>query len=309
MPIPDFQSFMLPLLTIAADGAEHSLEQAREILARDFGLSVAERNELLPSGRQRRFDNRVAWAKVFLEKAKLLSSSRRAHFQITDRGRQLLKERPSRIDIRLLLDRYEEFRRFRTSESGDVTGSEATPRIVPETASQAHTPEEQLEQSYQSIRAGLAGEVLARVKAATPEFFEQLVVDLLLRMGYGGNRLEAGRAIGGSGDEGIDGVINEDRLGLDSIYIQAKKWDGKVGRPEIQRFVGALHGKRARKGVFLTTGTFSSEAREYIRTIDPRVVLIDGPELASYMLDLDIGVTTKAIFQLKRIDSDYFSDE
>jgi restriction system protein len=310
MAIPDFQSFMLPVLTIAADGQEHSLEDAREALAREFDLSDAERSELLPSGRQRRFDNRVAWAKVFLEKAKLVSSSRRARFQITDRGRELLAEKPSRIDNRLLLDRYEEFRRFhRSNGRADAEGSHVAPMAAPETSTQAETPEEQLEQSYQSIRAGLAGEILARVKASTPEFFEQLVVDLLLRMGYGGNRLEAGRAIGGSGDEGIDGVINEDKLGLDSIYIQAKKWDGKVGRPEIQKFVGALHGKRARKGVFLTTGAFSSEAREYIKTIDPRVVLIDGPELANYMLDMDIGVTTKATFHLKRIDSDYFSDE
>jgi len=305
MPIPDFQSFMLPVLLLAKDGAEHSLQEARDSLEREFALTPEERGELLPSGRQRRFDNRVAWAKSFLEHAKLLTTPRRAHFQITERGRQLLAENPKRVD-NALLERYEEFREFRT----------AAPRNdevrLPKEAGldiQSATPEELLDQAYQSIRDELTSDILARVKASSPAFFENLVVELLLKMGYGGNRAEAGRAIGGTGDEGIDGIISEDRLGLDMIYIQAKRWEGTVGRPEIHRFVGALQGKRARKGVFITTGSFSTDARSYVAQIDVRVVLIDGRELANYMLDFDLGVTSKATYQLKRIDSDYFSDE
>ena len=305
MPIPEFQSFMLPVLALASDGREHSLEEAREVLARQFELTAEERNELLPSGRQRRFDNRVAWAKSFLDKARLVSTPRRAHFQITERGTQLLAEKPKRIDNQLL-DRYEEFREFRAVSPRIVGGGEN--RSVPHDI-QSSTPEEVLEQASQGIRADLASEVLARVKTGSSQFFETLVVELLLKMGYGGDRAEAGKAIGGAGDEGIDGIISEDRLGLDMIYIQAKRWEGTVGRPEIQKFVGALHGKRARKGVFIATGTFSADARDYVSRSDPRVVLIDGRELANFMLDLDLGVTLKATYKVKRIDSDYFSDE
>jgi restriction system protein len=305
MPVPEFQAFMLPVLALAQDGQEHSLAEAREVLAKQFNLTAEERNELLPSGRQRRFDNRVAWAKVYLEQAGLLETPRRAHFVITQRGRDLLAEKPSRIDIPLL-ERYEQFREFRsaTRKTDGVTQTVLVP-----TETQSSTPEELLEQSYQSIRAELISDILSRVKSSSPDFFENLVVELLLKMGYGRSRAEAGRAIGGAGDEGIDGIISEDRLGLDTIYIQAKRWEGTVGRPEIQKFVGALHGKRAKKGVFITTGTFSVEARDYVSHIDPRVVLIDGRELAEYMLDLNLGVTTKAVYEVKRVDSDYFSEE
>ena len=296
---------MLPVLRLAGDGQEHSLEEARESLAQTFGLTPAERAEVLPSGRQRRFDNRVAWAKSFLQQARLITSPRRAHFLITDRGRALLAENLKRVDIPVL-SRFEEFREFRTAgvKSSDVGGEG---QIHADT--QVATPEEILEQAYLGIRSDVASELLAKVKAAPPEFFEKLVVELLVRMGYGGDRSEAGKAIGGSGDEGIDGIISEDRLGLDMIYLQAKRWDGTVGRPEIQKFVGALHGKRAKKGVFITTGTFSADARSYVSHIDPRVVLIDGKELASYMWDLDLGVSPKAMYHVKRIDSDFFSEE
>lgn len=304
MPIPDFQTFMLPLLHLAEDGCIHSLSEARDALGKQFSLTTEEREELLPSGRQRRFDNRVAWAKVYLEQAGLVSSPKRGQFVITDGGQELLLEKPTRITIGLL-DRYEKFQEFRSSsKKPDVA-------VVPASTSAdlQTTPEEQLEQAHQSITSDLAAEVLLKVKGSSPRFFEALVVELLLKMGYGGNRAEAGRAIGGSGDEGIDGIINEDRLGLDTIYIQAKRWEGTVGRPEIQKFVGALHGKRARKGVFITTGSFSNDAREYVSHIDPRVVLIDGRQLSEYMLDLNLGVSTKAIYELKRIDSDYFLEE
>jgi restriction system protein len=274
-------------------------------LAERFGLTQAERDELLPSGRQRRFDNRVAWAKVYLQRAGLLKGPRRAHFEITERGLQVLSGRPDRIDI-ALLDQFQDFREFRSaSRRVDETTEPAGAAVEPAD----ETPEERLEQAYQRIRAELTSELLARVKAGSPRFFEHLVVELLLKMGYGRNRAEAGRAIGQAGDEGIDGIISEDRLGLDTIYIQAKRWDGTVGRPEIQKFVGALHGKRARKGVFITTGAFSADAREYVSRIDPRVVLIDGRELAEYMVDLNLGVTEKASYEIKRVDSDYFVEE
>jgi restriction system protein len=302
LPIPEFQSFLLPVLQLAADGAEHNLEEARNVLAESFGLTAEERAELLPTGKQRRFDNRVSWAKVYLQQAGLLSSSRRAHFQITERGRQLLSERPERIDVARLRE-YPEFQDFHTAGRRPGTGQ---PPVAPP---QVETPEEMLEQAYQSIRAEIVSELLTRVKSNSPSFFENLVVELLLKMGYGRSRAEAGSAIGGTGDEGIDGIISEDRLGLDTIYIQAKRWDGNVGRPEIQKFVGALHGKRARKGVFITTGSFSSEARDYVSRIDSRIVLIDGRQLAEYMLDFNLGVTTKTAYEIKRVDSDYFTEE
>lgn len=305
MAVPDFQSCLLPVLRFSGDGNEHSLADAREAIAKHFNLTDAERNEILPSGRQRRFDNRVAWARVYLERAGLLDSTRRAHFKITDEGKQLLASSPPRIDISLL-EKYPLFQQFRAFSSKEE-GAESSAKVTVET--QSATPEEVLEQAYESIRSEVTTDLLVRVKGCKPAFFESLVVELLLKMGYGGNRTEAGRAIGQAGDEGIDGIINEDRLGLDTIYIQAKRWEGTVGRPEIQKFVGALHGKRARKGVFITTGNFSAEARQYVSHIDPRVVLIDGFELAQYMLDLNLGVTVRESYEVKRVDSDYFNEE
>jgi restriction system protein len=303
MPVPDFQTFMLPLLTIAGDGKVHSVAEARAAIAVQFKLTEDDIREVLPSGQQTRFSNRVAWAKAHLDHAGVLVSPKRGSFQITDRGRQLLAEGLLRIDLKLL-DRYPEARRFR---GGIKEGSAAAVDDLPVSP---QTPEERLEQAFQTIRAEIVKELLDRVKAATPSFFERLVVELLLKMGYGGSRVDAGRAIGASGDEGIDGVINEDRLGLDTIYIQAKKWQANpVGRPEIQKFVGALHGKRARKGVFITTASFTSEAVDYVSRIDPRVVLIDGEQLAEYMVDFGLGVNTRAVYEVKRVDSDYFSEE
>ncbi len=304
MTIPDFQTLMLPLLQLATDGQEHSIRDARETLADQFTLSPEEKAELLPSGRQPIFDNRVAWAKSYLQQAGVLKPTRRAHFQITERGKQVLSEHPSRIDIEYL-ERFPEFVEFRY---GRKTPTPELPLATLEEQGQS-TPEETLEAAYQRIRNELATELLKRVKEAPPEFFERLVVELLVNMGYGGSRRDAGKAIGRSGDEGIDGIINEDRLGLDMIYLQAKRWNGTVGRPEIQKFVGALHGKRAKKGVFITTGTFSSEAEEYTSHIDPKIVLIDGNQLAELMIDFNIGVTKSSTYEIKRIDSDYFGEE
>jgi restriction system protein len=303
MAVPDFFSFLLPLLRIAGDGDEHSLAEARRRIAADLKLTQADQEELLPSGRQSRFANRVAWAKVYLTQAGLLLAPRRGHFLISDRGREVLRSPPDRIDMRFL-EQFPEFIESRTKKA-EPDGS-STPAI-PETGD-TETPEEALEAAHDKITASLGTEVLARVKAGSATFFEHLVVELLLKMGYGGSRADAGQAVGKSGDEGIDGIISEDRLGLDIVYLQAKKWDGSVGRPEIQKFVGALQGKRARKGVFITTGSFSSEAVEYVERIDPKVVLIDGRRLARLMIDFEIGVATARTYHVKRVDSDYFEE-
>jgi restriction system protein len=304
MAIPDFQSLMLPLLDSANDGAVRTLADSRKQLAFFFSLTPEEIEELLPSGRQRRFDNRVAWAKVYLEQAGLLSSPKRGQFHITEEGKTFLATKPEAINI-AILDQFTKFRQFRAASKAGKEGQiEKTTELVV-----VETPEELLEQSFQSIQEELGSSLLEHIKTCTPTYFENLVVELLLKMGYGRNRVEAGKAIGKSGDEGIDGIISEDRLGLEAIYIQAKRWAGTVGRPEIQKFVGALHGKRARKGVFLTTGTFSADARDYVSHIDPRVVLIDGVQLAKYMIELNLGVSVKATYEVKRIDTDFFIEE
>jgi len=303
MSIPDFQSFFKPLLDIAADGKEHSLQEARERIAVDFGLSKEDISELLPSGTQRKFDNRIAWAKSYFIYAKVLESPKRAHFRITQRGLDLHKEGNDRIDVKIL-NRYPEFVEFHHPSGHDKNSQKGTILdVFPE------TPEETLQTAYQNIRNDLAGEILERIKANSPRFFERLVVDLMVAMGYGGSRSDAGQSIGQSGDEGIDGIIKEDRLGLDLIYLQAKRWEGTVGRPEVQKFVGALHGKRARKGVFITTGRFSEEAISYVKSIDPKVVLIDGWTLANYLIDFNLGTSTSVTYEIKKVDSDYFLEE
>ena len=303
MAIPGFQSLMLPLLKLASDGKTHQVSEAVDELARQFSLTHDEMNELLPSGKQPRLRNRVNWAATYLKKGGLLESPRRARIRITDRGRSVLAKPPAMIDIKFL-EQFDEFVDFRKSTRDDPLrpdGNEGKPA--------PNTPEEALLDAYQMLRASLATDVLDAVKKAPPEFFERLVVDLLVQMGYGGSHQEAGQAIGKSGDEGIDGIIKEDRLGLDIIYIQAKRWESVVGRPEVQRFAGALQGQRARKGVFITTSSFSREATQYAATIETKVILIGGDRLAEFMIDHGVGVTTDATYEVKRIDADYFSDE
>ncbi len=303
MPVPDFQSFFKPLLEIATDGKEHSLKEAREKIAEYFNLTDEDRAELLPSGNQTKFDNRVAWAKSYFVQAKVLESPRRAYFKITDRGKKLLAQGHERIDVKVL-NQYPEFVEFHTPSKQNKSILTPSPE-----EGISETPEEVLQKAYQSIRSDLAGEILERIKRNSPAFFENLVIDLMVAMGYGGSRVDAGQSVGQSGDEGIDGIIKEDRLGLDVIYLQAKRWEGTVGRPEIQKFVGALHGKRAKKGVFITTGKFSEEAHEYVKSIDPKVILIDGRALANYMIDFNLGTSTSVTYKIKRIDSDYFAEE
>ena len=301
MAVPDFQSFFKPLLEIAADGNEHSLKTSREILAEKMMISAEDLKELLPSGNQTKFENRVAWAKTYFIQAKVLESPKRGYFRITDRGRDLLKKGHGKIDVKIL-NQYPEFVEFHTAKAGKANTDGVT-------EPSAETPEETLQKAYQSIRNDLAGEILEKVKSNSPQFFEKLVVDLMVAMGYGGSRSDAGQSIGQSGDEGVDGIIKEDRLGLDVIYLQAKKWEGTVGRPEIQKFVGALHGKRAKRGVFLTTGKFSDDAIKYVETIDPKVILIDGRRLADLMIDFGVGTSIISNLEIKRMDSDYFIEE
>ncbi len=298
MAVPDFQSFFRPLLDFSADGKEHSIQEAREAIAKAMALSESDMKELLPSGIQTKFDNRVAWAKSYFVQAKILESSRRGYFHITQRGLDFHKVGHKRIDKKIL-NQYPEFVEF----------SKARLPKEDEQELPGETPEETLQKSYESIRSDLAGQVVQRIGSNSPQFFERLVVDLMVAMGYGGSRADAGKSIGGSGDEGIDGIIKEDKLGLDLVYLQAKRWEGTVGRPDVQKFVGALHGKRAKKGVFITTGKFSDDAKRYVETIDPKVILIDGRLLAELMIDHCLGTTTTATYQLKRIDSDYFTEE
>lgn len=299
MPIPDYQTVMLPLLRLLADGEERSLREVRESIANEFALTEAEREELLPSGNSTYLANRVGWARTYLKKAGLLAYSRRGVLLITDAGSDTLSQNPKRIDVKFL-ERFPAFIEFRSAKKDKSA-------IPPETEN-AITPEEALDTAYGRIRGDLEAELLDQIKASSPRFFEQLVIDLLVAMGYGGSRSDA-RAVGRSGDGGIDGIINEDRLGLDVVYVQAKRWEGTVGRPEIQKFAGALQGHRARKGVFITTSSFTREAQEYRKTIEARIVLIDGAALVRLMVDHDLGVATSAAYYVKRIDSDYFSEE
>lgn len=290
---------MLPLLRFAADGQEHSLREAIESLADHFHLSDDERKALLPSGRQATFDNRVGWARTYMKKAGLLKTPRRGYFTITDSGLRALKTNPDKINVKFL-EQYPEFLDFRTK--GKATHTDVT---MP---TEERTPREVMEDAYATIRTQLAGELLERIAQSSPQFFERLVVDLLVTMGYGGTRRDAGEAVGGSGDEGIDGIIKEDRLGLEVVYIQAKRWENTVHRPEIQKFVGALSGQNARKGVFMTTSNFSAGAVEYAKGLSVKVVLIDGETLASLMIDHGVGVTPEASYEIKRVDSDYFDE-
>jgi restriction system protein len=308
MTIPDYQTLMLPILRLAGDGQEHRFRDAVETLAAEFAITDEERAELLPSGTAPLFDNRVGWARTYLKQAGLLQSAKRGVFQITERGRQLLAKHPKEINVELL-DQYEDFRHFR-SRRRDKSETSDTSAISEEPASiNDQTPEEAMASAYYKLRKNLEAEVLDQVKAASPAFFERLVIDLLVSMGYGGSRLDAGRAIGRSGDGGIDGIIKEDRLGLDVIYIQAKRWDGTVGRPEIQKFAGALQGQRANKGVLITSSNFSREADDYANVINSKLILIDGQQLARLMVDHNVGVAAAGVYELKKIDSDYFEGE
>lgn len=304
MAIPDFQSIMLPLLRKFQDNQFHRVRDFMEPLADEFQLTVAERAELLPSGRQALFRNRVGWAVSHMYHAGLIERVGHGQYQISQRGKNTLAENLPRIDLNYL-NQYEEHREFR---SGKPTASKPqTPETTP--VPDESTPRESLEASYYELRKSLADEVLEEAKSISPSKFEQLVVDLLVAMGYGGSESDAARAVGRSGDEGIDGIINEDKLGLDTIYIQAKRWENVVGQAEVRGFAGSLEGQRARKGVMITTSKFTNSAHQFVDRIEKKIILIDGEQLAQHMIDHGIGVSEVQTYSVYRIDSDYFVEE
>jgi len=303
--IPDYQSIMLPLLEYISDGNEHKMRNVTDELANILGVTEQEQKELLPSGVAPVFYNRTAWAKTYLKKAGLIDSPKQGFVKISKRGLDVLKKKPSSINVKYL-KQFSEFIEFQSvkKDDGEIVNDLNEDQII-------QTPEESLELAYQKIRKSLASELINKVIDLSPSFFEKLVVELLVKMGYGGSIKDAGRAIGKSGDEGIDGTIKEDKLGLDIIYIQAKKWKpgNVVGRPEIQKFVGALAGQGAKKGIFITTSNFTKEAIEYTPKNETKIVLIDGNQLAQLMIDFNLGCTPQQIYEVKKIDNDYFSEE
>ena len=304
MPIPDFQTIMLPLLKLAATRDGWNTDDARDALGEQFGLTDEELSSLLPSGRQRTFANRVGWAVSYLAQAVLLERTGRAQWRITERGRAVLTSPPPRITINLLADLSPEFREFRSRSRPKHDAGRGF-----SADEEAETPEERLQSAEKTLRQTLEIELLDRVKQVSPAFFEQLVLDLLIAMGYGGSVSEAAERLGRSGDEGVDGVINEDKLGPDVLYVQAKRYtDQPVRRPDVQAFAGSLEGQRARKGVFITTSYFTADARDFVNRIEKRIVLLDGQELARLMIDHGVGVSKVRSYNLLRLDETYFEE-
>lgn len=304
MTIPDFQSLMLPLLYFLNDKQEHKTSDAIIYLAEKFTLTEEQLQEMLPSRNQTVFYNRVTWAKAHLKMAALVENTKRGSFKITTNGLEILKQQPQNINLKFL----KQIPAYIEAAEGWRNNSTGTDVSEIETVD-TKTPEEILETSYINIRKTLAQDLLSKVKSCSPQFFENLVVELLVKMGYGGSLKDAGKAIGKSGDEGIDGMIKEDKLGLDVIYVQAKRWEGSVGRPEIQKFVGALAGQGAKKGIFITTSRYTSDAASYVPRNETKIVLIDGEQLAQLMIDYNIGVTTQITYEVKKMDTDYFEGE
>jgi restriction system protein len=307
MAIPDYQSVMLPLLRFAAEKKdETSTGEVVEVLSKEFGLTDEDLRELLPSGIQFTFVNRVGWASTYMKKAGLLEATRRGYFRITSRGQELLRKQPKAINVKLL-KQYPEFLEFQQLK-GTRSGEKVSASGVILDISTA-TPSEALETAYEKLRDELADELLAKLKKSSPSFFERAVVELLVKMGYGGSRADAGKAIGKSGDGGIDGIIKEDKLGLDVVYIQAKRWDNNpVGRPDVMQFAGALQAQKANKGIFITTSRFTDDARSYVSQIGSKIVLIDGERLTNLMIENDIGVSVVSMYPVKKIDADYFDE-
>lgn len=302
MAVPDYQSLMLPALQLLSDGKEHTTGQLTDSLAAKLKLAEADRRELLSSGVQTRFANRVGWAITYLKKALLFESTGRATVRITSRGQAALKENPPLINV-AYLGRFPEFVEFRRRS---VLKAPPTPGAAP---NPTETPAETMGNAYLTLRENLVQELQDRIRQCSPRFFERLVVDLLVAMGYGGSLRDAGQAVGQSGDGGIDGFIKEDKLGLDVVYIQAKRWEANVGRPIVQTFAGSLDGQRARKGVLITTSHFSQDARDFVNRIEKKIVLIDGDQLAEYMIDHGIGVAEVDRYVVHKIDSEYFNSE
>lgn len=305
MSIPDFQSLMLPVLETVSDGEQWAMKNVTTSVSERFGLTDDERAEMLPSGVARVIVNRVAWAKLYLKEAGLLESLKRGQVRITPAGSAVLSERPQKIDMKFL-ERFPSYLAWRARKN--TTRSAAVVKTTDDDSSD--TPEDRIDSAYLEMRSVLADELLQQIRECDDRFFERLVVELLVAMGYGGSFEDAGRAVGRTGDGGIDGVIKEDKLGLDQVVIQAKKWSSNaVGRPDVQSFAGSMEGFRASKGVFITTSTFSAPAVEYVSAIQRRIVLIDGTTLAQLMIDYGIGVTPIRTITLNRLDSDYFEQQ
>lgn len=303
MSIPKYDEMYRAFLDCLADGEVHKLKEVKGIVANVFGVTENERKELLPSGRQTIFDNRIGWTRTYLKKAGLLQSPARGAYIITAEGNQVLKENPPEID-NLFLQRFESFRAFISPNENHSTQN-AT--MVP-----GQTPQDTLDDAYQQINDTLADDLLSEVMKQSPSFFEHMVVKLLTQMGYGGSAAGAGLVTGQTADEGIDGIIREDKLGFNLIYIQAKRWDRDqtIGRPEIQKFVGALAGQGATKGLLITTAKFTKEARQYAnKQHTTKVILVDGPMLAKLMIEFNLGVSTETTYAIKRIDTDFFADD
>jgi len=298
MALPDFASFLLPVLNAFADGEIHSIHEIRERVAQQFCLSQEDRELKLRNTRTPVYANRCAWAVIYLTEARALERTARGVYRITTHGLEVLARSSGRITLQDLL-----------REPGMLSSSKSNSHSDAIVTSEQVTPIERFEIAYSELRTSLQAELMENVRSLSPSRFEQLVLDLLSAMGYGGAVEDAVRAVGRAGDEGIDGVIKEDKLGLDVVYVQAKRWQQNIGRPEVQAFVGALAGKKARKGVFITTSDFTKEAREYVQSIDHKIVLIDGRQLAELMIDHDVGVTVVQTYKLKRVDSDYFESE
>ncbi len=314
MTIPNFQTLMLPVLKLASDG-EVLASDAVQNLADEFQLTDEERTEPMPSGRggQTLFNNRVHWAITYLAHAGLIVRPRRAYFCITDRGKAILARDLDRVDNQVLSE-FEEFNEWKVKRTGarERTRVAAFPAgnstAVENDAEALETPLERIDADYQQLTNEVREDLLARILTASPAFFEILIVDLLVAMGYGGTRKDAARAIGRSGDEGIDGIIKEDPLGLDVVYLQAKRYQpgNSVGRPAVQAFAGSLDGFAATKGVFVTTSNFSRDAKEYADRIAKRIILIDGDELTRLLLQYNVGVRSGAVYEIKRVDENYF---
>ena len=298
MTIPSYEEIMLPLLTFAGDKKEHTNDESLEYIKNKFQISSEDSEILLKSGKQSVVSNRVGWARTYLKKAGLLDSQQRARFNITDLGLKVLRDEPPEITDKFLMQ-FPSFQEFQKRHKGEkpMPGG-----IIPPTK----TPLEMLEDSFLTLRSDLEDELLANIAKCSPAFFENLVVELLVGMGYGGSIADAGQTIGKSGDGGIDGIIKEDKLGLDIVYIQAKRWENPVGSKEIRNFVGALAGQKASKGVFITTSSFTKEAMSFVQQIQHKVILIDGQLLAQLMIDYDIGVSLEKNYQVKRVDRDFF---
>lgn len=306
MSIPDFQSLMHPLLLLTADGGEHRLRDCYAALADAFELSAAERHQLSPSGQQYLFNNRVTWAASYLRKAGLLAPCGRGVIMMTDTGRQALAD-TKQVDLAFLM-RFASFREFRRRTNATARARHAPENDELDGEMERLTPLEGMEVAWRAIRADLESDLIERMQQMHPARFEKLVLDVLITMGYGCGQA-SGTVVGQSGDGGIDGIINEDPLGLETLYLQAKRWVHPVGRPDIQKFSGALSGRRARKGVLITTSHFTKEAQAYVTSIETRIILIDGQQLARLMIDHNVGVSTVDRFEIKRLDSDYFLDE